>query len=70
MTGIDTNILLFMAYEPEKLRSDVVDLLEDTGKTLCFSAASIWEVVIKRNLNKPDFSVDPEQFRDGLLRLD
>ncbi|MEK9497500.1 PIN domain-containing protein [Photorhabdus sp. P32] len=56
---LDTNILLFMAYEPEKLRSDVVDLLEDTGKTLCFSAASIWEVVIKRNLNKPDFSVPP-----------
>ncbi|KMJ44564.1 twitching motility protein PilT [Xenorhabdus khoisanae] len=64
---LDTNILLFMAYEPEKLKTDVVDLLEDTSKTLCFSAASIWEVVIKSNLNKPDFSVDPEQFRDGLF---
>ncbi|CDL82667.1 PIN domain nuclease, partial [Xenorhabdus cabanillasii] len=51
---LDANILLFMAYEPEK--TDVIDLLEDTGKTLCFSAASIWEVVIKSNLNKPDFS--------------
>ncbi|EAQ6132177.1 type II toxin-antitoxin system VapC family toxin [Salmonella enterica] len=64
---LDTNILLLMAYEPEKLKGDVVDLLEDTDKTLCFSAASIWEVVIKSNLNKADFSVDPEQFRNGLF---
>lgn len=64
---LDTNILLFMAYEPEKLTADVVQLLEDTDKTLCFSAASIWEVVIKSSLNKPDFSIDPKQFRDGLF---
>ncbi|CAI1551631.1 TPA: type II toxin-antitoxin system VapC family toxin [Serratia fonticola] len=64
---LDTNILLFMAYEPEKLTTDVVEVLEDTDKTLCFSAASIWEVVIKSNLNKPDFSIDPKQFREGLF---
>ncbi|MCT8344249.1 MULTISPECIES: type II toxin-antitoxin system VapC family toxin [Photorhabdus] len=64
---LDTNILLFMAYEPEKLKADIVDILEDTDKTLCFSAASVWEVVIKNSLNKPDFSVDPKQFRDGLF---
>ncbi|MCA6220861.1 type II toxin-antitoxin system VapC family toxin [Photorhabdus antumapuensis] len=64
---LDTNILLFMAYEPEKLKADIVDILEDTNKTLCFSAASVWEVVIKSSLNKPDFSVDPKQFRDGLF---
>ncbi|ALX96167.1 MULTISPECIES: type II toxin-antitoxin system VapC family toxin [Serratia] len=64
---LDTNILLFMAYEPEKLTADVVEVLEDTDKTLCFSAASIWEVVIKSNLNKPDFSIDPKQFREGLF---
>lgn len=64
---LDTNILLFMAYEPEKLTADVVEVLEDTDKTLCFSAASICEVVIKSNLNKPDFSIDPKQFREGLF---
>lgn len=64
---LDTNILLFMAYEPEKLTADVVEVLEDTDKTLCFSAASIWEVVIKSNLNKTDFSIDPKQFREGLF---
>ena len=31
---LDTNILLFMAYEPDKLKQEVVELLEDTEKTL------------------------------------
>ncbi|MBK0019089.1 type II toxin-antitoxin system VapC family toxin [Kosakonia sp. S42] len=64
---LDTNILLFMAYDPDKLKQEVVELLEDTEQTLCFSAASVWEVVIKSGLNKPDFDVDPEQFRHGLF---
>ncbi|CCP01088.1 hypothetical protein BN439_pEA290022 (plasmid) [Erwinia amylovora Ea644] len=64
---LDTNILLFMAYEPERLSENVVALLEDADLTLCFSAASIWEVVIKSGLNKPDFDVDPEEFRNGLF---
>lgn len=64
---LDTNILLFMAYEPDRLSDYVSGLLEDTENTLCFSAASVWEVVIKNGLNKPDFSIDPQQFRDGLF---
>ncbi|WP_368656963.1 type II toxin-antitoxin system VapC family toxin [Pantoea agglomerans] len=64
---LDTNILLFTAYEPERLKQHVIDLLEDTENTLCFSAASVWEVVIKSSLNKPDFSVNPEEFREGLF---
>ncbi len=56
-----------MAYEPERLAENVVALLEDADLTLCFSAASIWEVVIKSGLNKPDFDVGPEEFRNGLF---
>ena len=64
---LDTNVLIFMGYRPDRLKQEVIDILEDTENTLCFSAASIWEVVIKSGLNKPDFDVDPEQFRDGLF---
>ncbi|MDR7343980.1 PIN domain nuclease of toxin-antitoxin system [Pantoea alhagi] len=63
---LDTNILLFMAYEPDRLKAQVLGLLENTENKLCFSAASIWEVVIKSSLNKPDFSINPVEFRDGL----
>ena len=35
-----------------------------------FSAISIWEVAIKRGLNRPDFRVDPGPLRAGLLAND
>ncbi|AUV04775.1 type II toxin-antitoxin system VapC family toxin [Klebsiella pneumoniae] len=64
---LDTNILIFMGYRPDRLKQEVVELLEDTENRLFFSAASVWEVVIKSSLNKP-FDVDnPTLFRDGLF---
>ena len=35
---------------------------------MTFSAASIWEVVIKSALGRSDFGVDPQRLRDGSLR--
>jgi len=32
-----------------------------------FSAASVWEVVIKRGLGRDDFQIDPNRLRRGLL---
>lgn len=32
-----------------------------------FSAASVWEIVIKSSLNKPDLSVNPVEFWEGLF---
>ncbi len=34
---------------------------------LFFSVASLWEVVIKSNLGREDFQVDPRLLRRGLL---
>lgn len=34
---------------------------------LLFSAASIWEIAIKRGLGRSDFRVDPALLRRGLL---
>jgi prevent-host-death family protein len=34
---------------------------------LMFSVASIWEVAIKRGLDRPDFRVDPRLLRRGLM---
>jgi PIN domain nuclease of toxin-antitoxin system len=45
-------------------------MLQDTGNALAFSAASIWEVVIKRSLGRSDFAVDPFLLRRGLLDND
>jgi PIN domain nuclease of toxin-antitoxin system len=56
---LDTHILLWAAGQPEKLSDVARSLLLDTSNVLFFSAASIWEIVIKRGLGRDDFKVDP-----------
>lgn len=56
---LDTHILLWAAGQPEKLSAEARSLLLDTSSVLYFSAASIWEIVIKRGLGRDDFKVDP-----------
>ncbi|MHB9348794.1 type II toxin-antitoxin system VapC family toxin [Enterobacter vonholyi] len=66
---LDTNVLIFMGYRPDRLTDEAREILEDTDNRLFFSAASIWEVVIKSGLNKPEFDVkDPALFRDRLFQ--
>lgn len=62
---LDTHILLWAAAG--ELPASAAEYLEDESNTLCFSAASIWEVVIKNSLGRSDFSVDPSLLYHGLL---
>lgn len=64
---LDTHILLWAAVEPQCLSAEAKALVENADNRLFFSAASIWEVVIKNGLNRPDFSVDPHILRRGLV---
>jgi PIN domain nuclease of toxin-antitoxin system len=64
---LDTHLLLWAAGAPGKLSAQAQILLQDTRNELAFSAASLWEVVIKRGLGREDFRVDPRQLRQGLL---
>ncbi|NAT79103.1 type II toxin-antitoxin system VapC family toxin [Dickeya dadantii] len=64
---LDTNILIFLAYNSEYLTEEVKDIIQDTDNDLYFSAASIWEVAIKFSLNKPDFDINPDELRSGLF---
>ncbi|SER66988.1 PIN domain nuclease, a component of toxin-antitoxin system (PIN domain) [Vreelandella subterranea] len=64
---LDTHILLWAAVSPEKLSADALSLINDDNNRLYFSAASIWEVVIKNGLQRPDFHVDPHLLRRGLV---
>lgn len=63
---LDTHILLWSAGDPEKLPFQARDLILDQQNRLYFSAASIWEIVIKRGLGRNDFQVEPEVLRRGL----
>ncbi len=63
---LDTHLLLWAAGTPERLSREAVELIEDPGTALLFSAASLWEITIKRGLGRDDFRVDPRLLRRGL----
>ncbi|MCY3884194.1 MAG: type II toxin-antitoxin system VapC family toxin [Gammaproteobacteria bacterium] len=67
---LDTHLLLWAAGVPERLSPDAMRLLCDSSSKLHFSAASIWEVVIKSTIGRTDFRVVPSQLRDGLVQND
>lgn len=67
---LDTHIFLWAAYEPDRLSAKAIALLNDSDHELLFSAASIWEIVIKNGLGREDFKVDARLLRRGLLDND
>lgn len=64
---LDTHLLLCAAGEPERLSKRARTLIGDPSNELLFSAASLWEVAIKRGLGREDFKVDARLLRRGLL---
>ncbi len=64
---LDTHLLLWAAGAPERLPPAAREMLADPRNALWFSAASIWEVVIKAGLGRGDFRVDARLLRRGLL---
>ena len=64
---LDTHLLLWAAGQPDRLPPPVRDLLLDSGNQPVFSSASLWEITIKRRLERPDFNVDPRRLWRMLL---
>jgi PIN domain nuclease of toxin-antitoxin system len=64
---LDSHLLLWAAGQPHRLSAGALKLIDNPANELLFSAASIWEVAIKRGLGRSDFQVDPRLLRRGLL---
>jgi len=64
---LDTHLLLWSAGMPERLGEDTQALIAVPENELFFSAASLWEIAIKRSLGRADFQVDARLLRRGLL---
>jgi len=64
---LDTHLLLWAAGEPRRLSKQARTLIDNADNELLFSAASLWEVAIKRGLGWEGFKVDPRLLRRGLL---
>ena len=65
---LDTQLLIWMAFAPEQLPSTLIPDLEDRQKRFFVSVVSLWEVAIKRSLNRPDFHFDAAVLRQLLQR--
>lgn len=64
---LDTHLLLWAAGQPGRLPDAARTLINASDNDLFFSAASLWEIVIKRGLGREDFQVDARVLRRGLL---
>ncbi len=64
---LDTHLLLWAAGQPDRLSADARMLMTSAENELLFSAASLWEIAIKRGLGRTDFVIDPRVLRRGLI---
>jgi PIN domain nuclease of toxin-antitoxin system len=66
---VDTHLLLWAAARSRRLPKEARLLLEEPANEVFFSAASLWEIVIKAALRKPDFKVDVTLLRPALSEM-
>lgn len=66
---VDTHLLLWAAGKSRRLAKEARRLLEDPANEILFSAASLWEIVIKAALRRPDFRVDIALLRPALAEM-
>jgi len=66
---VDTHLLLWAAARSLRLPKEARLLLEDPANEIFFSAASLWEIVIKAALRKPDFKVEVALLRPALAEM-
>lgn len=64
---LDTQLLLWVASQPERLSTRARRQINDPENELIFSAASLWEITIKNSLGRDDFRVEPRVLRRALL---
>jgi len=64
---LDTHLLLWIAGDTKRLSAKARKLITEPTSELFFSAASLWEIAIKRGLGRDDFKVDARLLRRGLL---
>ena len=65
---LDTHLLIWSAFAPERLGAQAFKLISATENPLHFSWASLWEIVVKTALGRASFSVDVGDLHDKLIR--
>jgi PIN domain nuclease of toxin-antitoxin system len=58
---LDTHVLIWALAEPQRLDDETLVSIESAADEVLFSAASIWEIAIKRRLGRVDFPFEPAE---------
>lgn len=64
---LDTHLLLWAAEGGKRIPGKLRKLISNEDHALFFSVASLWEIAIKANLGRPDFTLDASVFRRLLI---
>ncbi len=64
---LDTRLLLWAAGSSERVPAEARQMIEDARNTVCFSAASMWEIAAKQGLGRDDLRLDAATLYRGLL---
>jgi PIN domain nuclease of toxin-antitoxin system len=58
---MDTHVLIWVLAEPQRLSDETLASIESAADEVLFSAASIWEIAIKRRLRRIDLPFEPAE---------
>jgi PIN domain nuclease of toxin-antitoxin system len=64
---LDTQFVLWVPVDAPNIRSQARSILSDPANEIAFSVSSIWEIAIKRALQRPNFMFDPREIRRLLI---
>jgi PIN domain nuclease of toxin-antitoxin system len=64
---LDTHLFVWALTDPKRLSAQALLFIEDRRNKLVFSAASLWEITIKRGLGRIGFRFDPRILRSTML---
>jgi len=65
---IDTQLAIWALFNDPRLSQEAREILDAPVNRFQFSVCTIWEIAMKRGLNKAGFQHDPREIRRYLLR--
>lgn len=65
---LDTHVLLWSATDPDRLRDETREAIEDGSNDVMVSVVSAWEIAIKQSLGKLDLPKPAEEWLPDVLR--
>ncbi len=64
---LDTHFVIWIPINDRRIGRAARALITDPENEFTFSAASLWEIAIKRAQNRPDFAFDPREIRQQMI---